>query len=105
VWKVNDGLRWSRKIVGVEDHQVRRFIVHVDDQSNQPAIIFGAFGRARDEDKFAGVAPGAEVAGVGDAPVEVVAEKPRVGDFELARPIGEGDTVDIAIGTRRAPFV
>src|SRR3546814_1941369 len=37
--------------------------------------------------------------------VQVVAKEAAVGDRHLARPIGQRDAVDIAIGPRRPPFV
>src|SRR3546814_12310196 len=76
-------LRRPAEIVGVQDHQVGGFVVHVDAEADQPAVVLGALGAARPEAEFARMASGAEVARFGDAFLAVVATEPRGGDSHL----------------------
>ena len=72
---MNHGLWLAFKITGVEDHKLGCFIGHVDDISNQPAIVFRRIGCFRHEDKLAGEPVGAEFMHFADIGFEIVFEQ------------------------------
>src|SRR3546814_15076682 len=62
VRQMHDSLRRSHKIVGVQDDEIGRLVIHVYDEAEQPAAVLGPFGAERHAHELAGVAAGAEMA-------------------------------------------
>ena len=96
--EMHDSLRRPGEIIGVEDDERGRLVIHIDDQADQPAIILGTALAARDEDELAGMATRAEIMDGGRARSKVMLEQPRFGQrpFDILA-IGQRDTVGVAI--------
>lgn len=105
---VDEGNRRRGEVGRVEDGEVGRIRVPVDDIAHQPAIAFERIVTARNEDEFAGYASGAEIVDLACAGIEIVLEQFRlVEDFEpvfFRQGHGEGIAVFLAgealVGTR-----
>jgi hypothetical protein len=71
---MDDGLRRPAEIIGIQDDEVGGLVVHVDDEADQPAVIFRPRRAARHKDELAGVAAWPEIVNGGRDRFQIVAE-------------------------------
>ena len=92
------------KVPGVQDNEVGRVMVRVDDKTHQPAVIFRGCGAARDKHELAGSTTGAEIMDLPGAGFEIMLV--QAGREMLAEALfGQRHRIAVAIGLAETPFI